>query len=419
MKKMIILLGLAASSSLAAPLDLPTAISRVVSNHPALSVAEAEILATQAEALQAGLWLNPVLGAEAENVFGSGGFSGGDSAEYTFMLSQTFELGGKRSKRKKAALLRGEVAQWNLDGRRLALERVTIRAFYTALAAESRLALAARQVEIAQRVVKKAEQRVTAGRAHRLEISRANLELADAELEVQNMVLALDAAKTMLAALWGGSAVEVTALEGHLEQIVAPDSAAELMARLDRHPALLRAETRIRQRQAEAIAADAERIPSIDLGAGFRLLEESDDQAFVFGLSVPLTFGNRNQGNREAARIRTLQAEDERMAVRLELQQTLLDKSREVQTAYAQISSLQEKQLPTAKKAYAEATDGYEKGLFSSLDLLDALRGLFGQEIRYVNALLAYHQARAELESLVGAGTITNEEFKIKTTGEE
>jgi len=407
MKKTMIILGLSAVGLCHAdvPLDLPTAISRVVGNHPALSVAESEILATQSEALQAGLWKNPVLGAEAENVFGSGDYSGGDSAEYTFSLSQTFELGGKRAKRKEAALLRSEVAQWNLEGRRRAVERITIRAFYTALAAESRLALAGKQVEMAQTVVEKAEQRVAAGRAHRLEVTRAQLELADAELESQNMKLATEAAKTMLAALWGGHVNEVGTLEDDLEKITAPPSASELMDRLSQHPAMLQAEAQIRQRQAETSAADAERIPSIDLGAGFRMLEESNDQALVFGLSIPLTFGNRNQGNREAARIRTLQAEDERMAVRLGLQQELFEKSREVQMAYAQVDSLKNKQLPTAKEAYLQATDGYEKGLFGSLDLLDALRRLFGQEIRYVNALNAYHQSLAELENLVFSAT--------------
>lgn len=414
MKRTILILGLSASCSFAAPLDLQTAVSRVVSNHPALSAAEAEVLAAQAEALQAGLWQNPVFGAEAENVLGSGAFSGGDSAEYTFSLSQTFELGGKRAKRKQAALLGAEVAEWNLSGRRRAVEKITIRAFYTALAAESRLALAGKQVEMAQAVVEKAEHRVEAGRAHRLEISRAQLELADAELEVQNMELALDTAKTMLAALWGGQAAEVTELQGDLERVAAPATAMDLMDRLSQHPAMLQAEARIRQRQAETSAADAERIPSIDLGAGFRMLEESNDQALVFGLSVPLTIGNRNQGNREAARIRTLQAEDELMAVRLGLQQELLDKSSEVQTAYAKVASLREKQLPTANRAYEEATDGYEKGLFSSLDLLDALRSLFGQEVRYVNALLAYHQSRAELENLIAPSEGSNPEKQTK-----
>ena len=418
MKRILLILGLFCSTALAESLDLQTAVSRVVSNHPSLSVAEAEVLAAQAEGLQAGLWQNPVLGVEAENVFGSGGFSGGSSAEYTFSLSQTFELGGKRAKRKEAALLRGEVAKWNLDGRRRALEQITIRAFYATLAAETRLTLAGKQVEMAQAVVEKAEQRVAAGRAHRLEISRAKLELADAELDAENMKLAVNAAKTMLATLWGGTFSEVDTLKNDLKEITAPTPASELMRQLSQHPAMLQAEAQIRQQQAESVAADAERIPDVEIGAGFRLIQESDDQALVFGLSIPLAFGNRNQGGREAARIRTLQAEDERMAIQLGLQQELLDKSREVQAAYAQVMSLKKKQLPTAQKAYEEATDGYEKGLFSSLDLLDALRSLFGQELRYVNAVLAYHQAQAELDNLVGERIIKNEEVGIKNLGE-
>ena len=101
------------------------------------------------------------------------------------------------------------------------------------------------------------------------------------------------------------------------------------------------------------------------------------------------------------------------MAIQLGLQQELLDKTRQVQVAYAQVFSLKEKQLPTAKTAFEQATDGYEKGLFGSLDLLDAMRGLFTQEVRYVNALLEYHQAQAELENLVGTGEIKNEDSRM------
>jgi cobalt-zinc-cadmium efflux system outer membrane protein len=385
----------------AQPLTLELAISKVAVSHPTLSVAEAEILATGAEALQAGLRLNPVFGIEVENVAGSGNYSGTDSAEYTFAVSQTFELGGKRAKRKEAALLGEKVAEWELDGRRRAVELITIRAFYTTLATESRLKLSARLVEMAQSVVEKAEQRVAAGRANKLEVTKAQIELADAELEQQNMAVALEAAKTMLASLWGGSVAEVGPLEGNLEEIHPPIPVEDLTGRLARHPEVLRAEAQIRQRQAVVKLENAQRIPDIDLGAGVRFLNETDDQALVFGLSVPLAFGNRNQGNREAARIRTMQAQDQLTVVQLGLYQELLDKSREVQAAYALVSSLKSRQLPTAQQAFEQATDGYEKGLFGSLDLLDAMRGLFHQETRYVGALLEYHQARAELDTLI------------------
>ncbi len=384
-----------------APLDLQTAIERVTAHHPALSIAEADVMATRAEALQAGLWVNPVFGAEAENVLGSGDFSGGESAEYTFSVSQTFELGGKRSKRKEAALLREKVAEWNLAGRRLAIEQITIRAFYTALAMESRLTLAIKQVELAGKVVKKAEHRVNAGRAHKLEVSKAQLELADVELDAENMKQALVAAKTTLAALWQGSASDIGILKGNSEEIMPPISITEITARLKKHPVILQAEAEIRQQQAAENMEQSMRIPNVDVGAGIRLLEENGDQAFVFGLSIPLPFADRNQGNREAAHIRTLQAEDQLTATQLELYQTLLDKSIEVQMAYIQVVKLKKNQLPIAETAFKQATDGYEKGLFGSLDLLDAMRGLFEQEKRYINALLNYQQSRTILENMI------------------
>lgn len=104
---------------------------------------------------------------------------------------------------------------------------------------------------------------------------------------------------------------------------------------------------------------DSQRIPDVDVGAGFRSFAESDDQAFVVGLSVPLAFGNRNQGNREAARIRMLQAEDRLSAAQLELYQELLEKSSAVQAAYATVSSLENKQVPIAREAFEQASDGY------------------------------------------------------------
>ncbi len=417
MKKVLFLLVFSALcggvSSAAEPLGLERAILRVAENHPALSVAEAEVLASRAEALQAGLRPNPILSAELENAAGSGAFSGVDSAEYTFSISQTIEMGGKRSKRKEAALRSTEVAEWNLEGRRRALERITIRAFYSTLAAEARVSLSAQLVEMAQTVLAKAEQRVEAGRAHALEATKATLELADAELDLENSKLALESAKTLLASLWGGTAQEVGLLAGDLEQIPEPEPLAGLVGRLTQHPDALAAEAQIRQQQANAALENARRIPSVDLGAGVRLIEESGDQAFVFGLSVPLAFGDRNQGNREAARLRTLQAEDQYNAVRLALTQELVETSRAVKTAYAQAISFREKQLPSARLAFEQASDGYSKGLFGSLDLLDAMRGLFGQEIRYINALLACHQAQAELKSLTASGS--KNELKTKT----
>lgn len=386
-------------------LTLESAVAKAVAAHPALSAAGYEWQAADAEALQAGLRPNPVFGAEVENVAGSGAFSGTDVAEYTLSLSQTFELGGKRQKRAQAALLQGQVAGWSREEVRRSVEQQTIRAFYTAWAAQSRLGLSKQQLKLAQTVVDKAQQRVDAGRANRLEVTRARIELADAQLEQQLTGNTLRSAKQLLASLWGGSVEDVGELEGELEQVEVPPSDGEVLGMLEQHPAYHRVKAEVLQAQAVMYSEDAQRIPDIDVNAGLRLFEESGDQAVVAGLSIPLAFGNRNQGNREAARFRVLQANERLSAVQLALSQELIEKTRAVREAYETVLSLEEQQVPIAREAFELASDGYEKGLFGSLDLLDAMRSLFEQETRHVNALLDYHLTRAELLVLIAPAT--------------
>jgi len=44
--------------------------------------------------------------------------------------------------------------------------------------------------------------------------------------------------------------------------------------------------------------------PDVTVGGGVRRLEESDDSALVFGISIPFPVFDRNQGARKAARLR-------------------------------------------------------------------------------------------------------------------
>src|SRR3546814_1584762 len=46
------------------------------------------------------------------------------------------------------------------------------------------------------------------------------------------------------------------------------------------------------------------RIPDPVVAAGVRRFEESNDNAFLVGVSIPLPFSNRNQGNIAAAQAR-------------------------------------------------------------------------------------------------------------------
>ncbi len=94
------------------------ALSSALQNNPDLQSVSAEVKAQEARALQAGLLPNPEFGIEAENFGGSGDVNGFDATETTIQLSQRFELGEKRAKRKQAAFLGRDVAQTDYEARR-------------------------------------------------------------------------------------------------------------------------------------------------------------------------------------------------------------------------------------------------------------------------------------------------------------
>jgi len=75
--------------------------------NPRLIGPRAEADAARALVDQARLRPNPEIAFEAENIAGSGAFSGLQATEYTLSLSQRLELGGKRGARVRAAQAEG------------------------------------------------------------------------------------------------------------------------------------------------------------------------------------------------------------------------------------------------------------------------------------------------------------------------
>ena len=72
-------------------------------------------------------------------------------------------------------------------------------------------------------------------------------------------------------------------------------------------PSALRLQVARAEREAADAAIDRERslgVPDPAISAGVRRFEESRDQAFLVGVSIPLPFRNRNQGNIAAAEAR-------------------------------------------------------------------------------------------------------------------
>jgi cobalt-zinc-cadmium efflux system outer membrane protein len=114
---------------------------------------------------------------------------------------------------------------------------------------------------------------------------------------------------------------------------------------------------------------------------------------------------DRNQGNLHQAYQRVDKAVDEQMATELRLKTGLTQAYEALSAAQDEIRILGDKVLPKARSAFDVTNRGYELGKFGFLEVLDAQRTLFQNQILYIRALANYQRLVNEIERLV-AGPI-------------
>jgi cobalt-zinc-cadmium efflux system outer membrane protein len=378
------------------------ALARALERSPELASFSWEVRAREGNALQAGLLPNPEMEAELEEFGGSGALSGFGASETTFLVSQRIETAGKRPKRRRVADIDVEVAGWEYEAARLKVFAGVSKAFAGVLAGQDRVTVSEELVGVSEASLESVRRLVAAGATPTVERTRASVEVATARVELATARRALEAARAELAATWGGQAADFMRAEGDLGQAVPPPPLETVRAWLGRNPELARWDREVARRLAVVELEDARRLPDVTAVAGFKYLAEPNDAALVAGFSVPIPVFDRNQGTRAAARSGLHRARHERRAAAARLAAELEATSQELAARHHEVSELGERILPTAQEAYEGVRRGYLQGLFRNVDVLDAQRTLFELRLRELDALLAYHGAKAEVERLTG-----------------
>jgi cobalt-zinc-cadmium efflux system outer membrane protein len=388
-------------------LTLRQALGLALLYNPELAAFSWEVRVKEAQALQAGLWPNPELAVELENFAGSGNFAGFDAAESTVSLSQLIELGGKRALRRSAGALEGQLAGWDYETRRLDLLTATTQAFVQVLTTQERLALATGLARLAERIQQSVADRVEAGKVSPVERRRAQITLAGARLAEGRVRLELTAARQALSARWGSAAPAFSRVAGSLSEVRAVPPMKRLAPLVAHNPDVARWEDEQRQRSTGLELERANAVPDLSVFVGGRQLRESDESALVAGISIPLPIFDRNQGGIAAARAALSQARQQGRAAHDQALTALAESYQRLVAAHDQAQALKDEILPMAEEVLAAAELGYREGKFGLLDVLDAQHTFFETKGQQLDALSAYHQARAAVERLIATGLDT------------
>lgn len=369
------------------------AIQRALQNAPELREADARIGAADGERRQAGALPNPTLGLEAENVAGGGAYSGTDSMEATASLSQTIELGGKRSARKGMAERGQDMARLDRSAAQAEVVRNVRIAYANVIAAQERIALARAENDIAKAILNNVRRRVEAGGEPLHQRSKAQVALTTSQLLLGRAQRDFDAAANTLARLTGMPKLPALATDDFYV-IAAPE---KVVADLKKTAAHQRIHQDIGQRKSALDLERANAVPDPTLSVGARNFRDSDDNALVLGVSFPFPVLNANRGNIQKASFDVAAAEAAHERSLRDAYASLDARQFALEAAYEQAHGMKEI-MPEAEKALKNARHGYDAGAFAYLDVLDAQRTLADAKTAYIDALRDYHINKAEID---------------------
>jgi cobalt-zinc-cadmium efflux system outer membrane protein len=391
---------------------LDEAIEKALVQSPRLKGFSSGVAAAKGEQRQAGAWINPEVGVEAENVAGQGAYKGFDSAEVTYGVTQEITIGGKISAREHIAGKGLEIASLDEQAATLDIIRDVTTAYAEAVAAEENVRLATEQKELAEDVLKSVSVRVGAAAAPLIQKSRAEVERSTSTIALDKATRERDVTRKKLAALMGEERFTL-ALDSTAFYAIAKPELAEIEEKLKANPDLVKLNSSLEQSKARLDLEQANAIPDPRLSVGVRDFRDSGDQAFVVGVSLPIPVFNANRGNIEKARHEVSRTELDNRQMVLNTSADLTQAHERMENAYVQAQTLKTEILPSADKAFRLAREGYGLGRFPYLEVLDAQRSLFGVKQQQIEAIRDFHTAKAQVERLTASRLNT-----IKKTGE-
>jgi len=140
----------------------------------------------------------------------------------------------------------------------------------------------------------------------------------------------------------------------------------------------------------------------VQLSAGWRHFNETNNDAVRLTLSVPIPVLDQNQGNILSAQENLAKAGAERQASRNTLIVIAGRAYDSLQGSLRELGILRDTAIPKAQQAADAISEGYGQGRFTLLEVLDAQANLTQARLREQEALQNFHVAIATIEGLVG-----------------
>ncbi len=368
-------------------------LERVAMAHnPTLGQAQRAVEAARGRERQSGLYPNPTVGYEGEEI--RGGVHGG--GEQGFFVEQPIILGGKLGLIRKVGAAEVKQRQAEAEAQRRRVENDVRMAYYHVLAAQERLAIERDLVSIAESTVRIVHQLSNVGQADETEV-------LEAEAEEQRMEIAAGVAQHILRRQWttlisvvGVPSLADGSVAGQIDtDLPSLDEGQLLSSLLAASPAVQSAQAGLERAEAVLRRARHEPTPDLTFKGGLQQNYEPLNAApsGAVGLQgfaeigLRLRLWDRNQGGIAAARADLEAAQDEINRVDLALRKRSAMYTEDYRSARLAAERYRVGILPRLERAYGLMTAQYGEMTASFIRVLDLQRMLYENERGYIDAL--------------------------------
>jgi cobalt-zinc-cadmium efflux system outer membrane protein len=372
-------------------------------NNPTFRQSAANIQAAEGRKKQSGLYPNPTVGYQGEQIRG-GSFHGGEQG---FFVQQDIVLGGKLGLNRKIFDQELKQAETEAEEQKLRVVTNVRMSYIQALAAQQTLELRQNLSKLADDAVQTSHQLLNVGQADAPDVLESEVEAQQAQLAVTLAEQNQQRVWKALAAVVGNPRLPLMKLEGKLED-TPPVNADELVERIaNDSPTVRIAELGVKRAEAALARAKREPIPDLQLRGGMQqngeLLAGPGGravglQAFASaGVRIPIF--DRNQGNIATAKADAERAKREVERVKLLLRERAASVVQNYTFSQTAVDRYKNQMIPRAQKAYEMYSKKYHEMAAAYPQVLIAQRTLVQLEVSYVTALESFATSLLSLQS--------------------
>lgn len=381
-------------------ITLDEVVARAEQNSPRLRGGAARIQQAAAAASTARVYTNPSVevfqGEQYARPIATPGVPG---LLQHYAAYQTIEVPGERRLRARTADLATTASRYGQAALSLSVVADAKHAFYNVLRRREEVAHAQENLRLVDDLRRRVQVEIDVGEKGRLELTRAEAEVARARFAVRGAQLELANAIALLRIAIAASPDENLDPQGDLETRVLLPTLAEVREQVMRsHPALAESQTNIQAAETNVEHEKALRVPQPTLFAEYE--NQPDLRFWRAGVTVPIPLWDRRKGRIEAAAANVRENGAVLDQRRLELVSATERAYEQYQLADQETESLQAGELRAAESALTGAQAAYRFGERGIVEVLDAQRVLQSVRDDLLSAQFARQSALVDLEEL-------------------